>query len=57
MDSLVKFINFISKFVEIVHNEQSKILTKKKRTKPLTLDGFKLNIIKEMDKYKGRKFK
>jgi hypothetical protein len=57
MDSLVKFINFISKFAEIVHTEQSKILTKKKRTKPLTLDGFKLNIIKQMDKYKGRKFK
>jgi hypothetical protein len=58
MDTLVQFANFISKFVKIVNKEQSKILkVKPEKRKPLSLDAFKLNIIKEMDKYKGKPFR
>jgi hypothetical protein len=55
MDSVVKFFNFISKFVEIVNKEKTKLITKKK-IKILTLDSFKLRLIKQMDKYRGKKF-
>lgn len=54
---LAKFFNFVSKFVEIVNKEKSKtIINSNSKKKPLTLEQFKLNIMKQMDKYKPKKF-
>ena len=56
MDGVFKFLNFISKFVGIVNKEKAKLVTRNK-TKLLTLDAFKLKIIKQMDKYRVKKIK
>jgi hypothetical protein len=56
MEGVVKFFNFISKFVEIVNKEKAKLVTRDK-TKPLTLDAFKFRLIKQMDKYRVKKLR
>ena len=55
-EGVFKFFNFISKFVGIFNKEKSKLVTRNKN-KSLTLDDFKLRLIKQMDKYRVKKLK